>query len=170
MTQSKPITAERLRELLSYDPETGIFRWRDPSRRKRGNPDGTAGCLYKGGWLRIQVDEGNYAAASLAWLYMTGEWPAQQVDHEDLNRSNNRWRNLRPATPSQNCANRGISSSNTSGAKGVSWEPRIKKWRALLQPRGQKKIHLGYFTSVEEAKAAYDKAALERYGDFFRSA
>jgi hypothetical protein len=91
---------------------------------------------------------------------------AKRVDHKDGNGLNNQKSNLRDATPGQNRANAGLSSTNTSGYRGVAWHRRIGKWRAVLQ--GACYQHLGYFDSKDAAARAYDAAALRTFGDFAR--
>src|SRR4051812_10516942 len=111
------LTQERLKELLSYDPLTGVFLWLEDRGGKRAGD--VAGC-EKRVYTLISVDDQIYRAHHLAWLYMTGEWPDPFVDHRDLNKHNNIWTNLREATKSQNQANIGLIKSNKSGFKGVS--------------------------------------------------
>jgi hypothetical protein len=113
MAESELITATRLRELLHCDPETGIF-----TRRKTGRIVGTPNNR---GYLVIRAGDRVHKVSRLAWLWMTGEWPKDQIDHANLNKADNRWLNLREATPSQNARNCPRLSSNTSGYKGVSW-------------------------------------------------
>lgn len=106
----------------------------------------------------------------LAWLYMTGEWPADEVDHEDTHRSHNWWSNLRAATSAQNAANRRTNVNNALGLKCVSRVARPgKQYRARIYIAG-KRVHLGYFRTAEEASAAYFKKAQEVFGEFARAA
>lgn len=98
------LTAQRLREVLDYDPWTGVFRWKiNPARTKLAGK--VAGCITSDGYLTIQVDGEVHTGGRLAFLYLQGEWPLHQIDHRDLNKANNVWNNLRPATRSQNCRN-----------------------------------------------------------------
>ena len=161
------LTAERLRELLEYDPVTGRFWW----RVSRGSvQDGAlAGALgVKDRYLQIRIDGRLYYCHRLAWLYMTGTWPAGRLDHRDLNGHNNRWENLRPATHSQNIHNTKARKNSRSGIKGVSYNPKRKRWEARIMQDGRT-IHLGRYLTKEEAAEAYRLAALARYGDFARS-
>jgi hypothetical protein len=153
------ITQSRLRELLSYDPQTG--EWRN---RATGRAVGT----IDHGYIRIKVDCQKHYAHRLAFLYMNGEWPPQSVDHKDTNGLNNKWSNLRLATKAQNGANRGAQNSNRSGTKGVSFCVATGKWRADIKPAG-KTINLGRFDSIERASEAYAAAAEKHYGEFARS-
>lgn len=149
------ISTDRLRELLSYDPETGIFRW---LRKRRGLvcEGDIAGGFVRGGYLRIQVDGHGYSAHRLAWFYMTGEWPKGDIDHRNGGRADNRWGNLRDLPARLNRQNlRAATSRNKScGLLGVSWHPRPRPWRASIRVDG-KKLHLGYFHTKEEAYATY---------------
>ncbi len=91
------VTQARLKELLEYDPDTGIFRWRNaPNRRIRAGA--IAGNLDTYGNRQIRVDGKSYLAHRLAVLYVTGSWPTTDIGHRDLNNDNNAWGNLRQAT------------------------------------------------------------------------
>lgn len=160
------LTAERLRELLHYDPETGVFTRRisTNSRAQRGD---IAGCPNGEGYIYIGVDARVYRAHRLAWLYMTGEWPSHQIDHKDLVKSNNRWENLRQATVSENQANRAPQSKKYPSPKGARWHKRDKCWQAGITVAGRH-ISLGYFQTAEEAHAAYVAASREYFGEFAR--
>lgn len=165
------LTQARLKELLRYDPETGVFTWLvwRPNGVKVGDQ---AGVKHKdSGYLRIKIDSRIYAAGRLAWLYMTGALPSHRVDHEDADKQNNRWCNLRPATASQNAANARLSRRNTSGFKGVHYtrtRTSFKKWAAHIRVDGVLKT-LGYFAKPEEAHVAYAKAAEAAFGAYARS-
>jgi len=165
------LTQARLKEMLRYDPETGVFVWLvwRPNGVKVGDE---AGVIHKDtGYLRIKIDNRPYEASRLAWLYMTGALPASRVDHEDTHKLNNRWGNLRLASASQNGANRYIQKNNTSGYKGVHYAPNrtsYKKWAAHIRVDGILKT-LGYFAKPEEAHVAYTQAALASFGAFARS-
>jgi hypothetical protein len=171
MTKQDLITAVQLREMLNYDPLTGIFTWKmrkDVRPQWNGRYDGTvAGWLDWKGYVIITIHYIDYRAHRLAWLWMTGEWPADEVDHEDTDVSNNRWENLRPATHSQNSANQGIRSNNTSGRKGVSWDRFRKKWMAVCRVNG-KYVLKKRFDKFEDACAAYDDAAISAFGEYAR--
>jgi hypothetical protein len=155
------MTPERLREVLEYSPDSGLFVWRVRLAKNVG-PGQIAGCLRPDGYIGIRIDGVRYMAHRLAWFYMTGTWPKEQIDHKNCIKDDNRWVNLREANRSQNGANHGrLLSRNKSGLKGVSWSKASKRWRA--QGRYQ---HLGWFATKEEAAAAYAAWAKENYGDF----
>jgi HNH endonuclease len=162
------LTRARLRELLVYDQETGAWSW----RVKHGvagtvrNPGDKAGYANGDGQIRMSIDDEKYTAARLAWLYMTGEMP-EEIDHRDLNKSNNAWSNLRAATRSQNAANTRKRRTNKSGFKGVSWSQSNRKFIAMITVRN-KQIYLGGFDSQIEAHNAYVAAAREAFGEFAR--
>jgi hypothetical protein len=160
------VTRARLRELLHYDEDTGEFRWRKRMSKTVRAGD-VAGCTGAGR-RRIGIDGRTYAAHHLAWFYMTGRWGRPTIDHRDGNPSNNRFSNLRPATSSQNNANRGRPGRNTSGFKGVSPSGGPKKWKASIRKNHQK-IHLGYFATPAAAHEAYLAAARKLFGEFARA-
>ena len=99
------ITHEELLKILNYNPETGIFKWKIfmGSRATEGSIAGTT----QAGYRNIRIFGRGYKAAQLAWLYVHGKWPDEQIDHIDRQRSNNKLENLRDVTPKVNCANRG---------------------------------------------------------------
>src|SRR5215211_8204686 len=152
----------RLRELLHYDPETGLFTWR-VTRTGTARAGSLAGWRMSDGYIRISLGERSYLAHRLAWLYVTGEWPPGYLDHRDTDKDNNRWCNLRPATRSQNGANARRPSHNTSGFKGVTRHRGDRKWAAQIRVHGQI-IHLGRFVDLEDARAAYVSAAQHHFG------
>jgi hypothetical protein len=162
------ISLEKLRSLLSYDPETGDWTWivDRPHTVKAGD---RAGYCTPSGYWKINMSKAIYRAHRLAWLYMTGEQPPEMIDHIDGNPSNNRWANLRAATPAQNSANQRQQANNTSGYKGVYYSKHARKWRAQFSIDNKTK-NLGYFDTPELAYEAYMKAARRRFGEFVRAA
>ncbi|MGA0539052.1 HNH endonuclease [Neotabrizicola sp. VNH66] len=160
------LTSERLKELLTYDPITGLFRWRI-DRGRLAKAGQVAGSPTPDLRTRIKIDGNLYLLHRLAFLYMTGAFPPDMVDHANGDPSDNRWCNLRPANRSQNMANRGVSISSRIGVKGVSAHG--KRFRTEIRANG-KRSHIGVFDTVAEAKAAYDNAANLLHGPFARSA
>ena len=160
------LNQQGLRELLIYDPDTGIFTWKVTRSHMTGGK--VAGRLNTNGYVRIGIRNKYYYAHQLAWLYVHGEWAEAHVDHINGVRSDNRLLNLRPATSVQNSANVGIKANNTSGVKGVCWHKRAGKWRAQIK-KGPRNVYLGLFTDINEAKAVYDAEARAFYGEFART-
>jgi len=160
------LDADQLRALLHYDLATGVFIWR-VSTSSRACAGAVAGTINDRGYRRLQISGKRYYVHRLAWLYVTGEWPTDDIDHIDLNRANNRFSNLRPATRSQNLANTRPRTRNSSGLKGVSWNRNAHKWRADICIDGKTRF-LGYFTTPAAAHDAYNSAATEHHGDFAR--
>ena len=157
------LTQKRLKELLSYDPDTGEFRWR-MTLNNRAPSGSVSGYVNHHGYVRIMIDKKTYQAHRLAWLYVYGEF-VPELDHKNGVRSDNSISNLRPATRSQNLGNSRKPSTNRSGKKGVSWNESRQKWRADIQHNGRH-IWLGRFDTSEAAHAAYCKAARELFGEF----
>ncbi len=157
------LTCERLRELLHYNPRTGVFKWRVDGYRKTKAGD-VAGCFSHGYW-QIGIQYRGYRAHRLAWLYMTGEWPPAQIDHKDRDRANNKWTNLRLATNVQNARNTLLRSHNTSGVTGVSWREDKQRWRARIHVEGREHV-LGSFMTRREATIARRAAEKKHFGTF----
>jgi hypothetical protein len=158
------LTAEYLRSVLDYDPETGVFEWRKRRQgihHKRGLRAGSAPNAC--GYIQISVNRKIYLAHRLAWLWMTGNWPADQIDHINGERSDNRWTNLREATSSQQNSNTRISRNNTSGYKGVTWCH--GKYVAQIVHNG-KTYYLGRFTCPKQAAKVRRQKARELHGEF----
>lgn len=149
------LTQEILKALLSYDPLTGHFFWlKAKGRRKFGMP---AGCVDSNR-VYIGINGVVYLAHRLAWLYMTGAFPIDQIDHINCDSLDNKFANLREANKSENMQNRVTPrADNKSGFLGVSWVKRDRKWTAHIQING-KAISLGNFTDAEDAHAAYIQA------------
>ena len=155
------LTIERLRELLHYNPATGIWTWlQDINIRVRA---GMIAGTCEDGYIRIRIDNHKYLGHRLAWFYMTGTWPAK-IDHKNTKRDDNRWSNLRVATHKQNCAN--SPGKKRSLPKGVYLTPR-NKYQASIQIDG-KPMYLGQFDTPEAASDAYFRAAVAAHGEFAR--
>lgn len=157
------LTADRLREVLSYDPIDGLFRWRIATSTcvKVG---ATAGSLSKvWGYIELRLDKRLHKAHRLAWLYMTGEWPIFEIDHRDTDRANNRWDNLRDVPHSVNQQNRRRAQANGStGLLGVTFDKAKGKFMAQIRAPDRSKF-VGYFDSAEVAHTAYVAAKREHH-------
>jgi hypothetical protein len=125
------LTQARLKQLMHYDPETGVFTRRLDLGGRGARVGTVSGFLNRDGYLDTSVGSRTYRTHRLAYLYMTGAWPAADIDHINLNRADNRWCNLREATRSRNNANTRKPSNNTSGYKGVNWHVKSRKWVSL---------------------------------------
>lgn len=150
------LSAERLRALLNYEPETGAFHW---INGRPGVARGSeAGCVCKNGYIYISVDGVKHLAHRLAWLYMTGQWPKGEIDHRNGERTDNRFSNIRDVSIRVNAENRWNPQGQTrSGRRGVSWHDHSRKWRVRINVRGVEH-RIGMFDTVEEASAAYVQA------------
>ncbi len=158
------LTQEYLKSILHYDLETGIWTWL-VKRRPNIKIGNIAGNKDFYGYIRIKIDGKTYRAHRLAWFYMTGEWPEDQLDHKNLNKSNNVWDNLREANNSKNQANKYKYSNNTSGIKGVVWDKQRSLWRAQIRTN-KKTINLGRYVDKNQAALAYEQAAIKYHGEF----
>jgi hypothetical protein len=148
------LTAQRLRELLHYDPETGEFLWRTTGKGRR--QDCRAGTIESPrGYVFINIDGRIWRSHRLAWLYVHGEWPKQQIDHINGNKTDNRIANLRDVSSGENTQNRSAPlSNNKSGFLGVTWKKTLGRWVANICHCGTPQ-YLGAFDTPEEASAAY---------------
>lgn len=160
------LTQSRLKELLDYDPETGVFTRRT---MRGGYPAGTrAGTRHNAGYWQIVVDRKFHLGHRLAFLWMTGAWPEHEVDHINGDRSDDRWVNLREQTHQQNIHNMGaLPRHNTSGFLGVDWVKKVGAWRANITVNRKLKF-LGHFPTPELAHAAYLKAKDELHPTHMR--
>lgn len=164
------LTAERLRELISYEPETGECFWRNEARSGFGksvlvhSPGDIAGTARTDGRVVIRIDGRLYMRYRLAWLWMTGSWPHLEIDHIDGDSANDRFSNLRDASRRLNCQNlrRPQATKTTSNYLGVYANKfgQRKRWRSAITVDGRQK-HLGAFWTEEEAYAAYLAAKRE---------
>jgi hypothetical protein len=160
-SMKKALTPQRLRQLLDYDPQTGIFRWK-VSRGRFARPGGIAGTDSHAGYMVITVDRNRVYAHRLAWFYAHGEWP-EYIDHINHNPSDNRLCNLRAVDNPQNMHNlNGPPRHNTSGVIGVSRHSTNMAWVAEIWVRGKKK-YLGSFRDFDEAVAARKSAEVCYY-------
>lgn len=153
------LTQQQLKDRFLYDPDTGLFTYTSKAA-VCVDVGQVAGCVEPNdGYIFITVNYKTYRAHRLAFMYMLGRWPIQQVDHINGVRTDNRWANLREATPKQNNQNQRPGKANKSGVVGV-YKDR-DKWRAIIYVDGRS-IHLGTHASIEGAVAAR-RAAEDRY-------
>jgi len=155
--------AKTLRDLLDYDPETGVFTWR-VARRGGASLGDIAGGPNKKGYIKIRLDGKMYYAHRLAWLYMYGVWPTKFVDHINCVESDNRIVNLRIATRAQNMANsRKHAAGLLKGVKryGDKFQARIRIDKCLM--------NIGVYDTQEQAHAAYCEAAQKVFGAYHRA-
>jgi hypothetical protein len=155
------ITQKHLKSLLTYDPETGEFRWR--IRRSNRAPKGSlAGCSDRHRYIVIRIDGTLHKAHRLAWLYVHGALPTKNIDHINQNPSDNRICNLREADQHENNQNRRLQRNSSSGATGVSLHKASQLWHARIYARNGCRS-LGYYATKEEAINARRTAELEMY-------
>jgi len=158
MTTS-PLTQARLKALLHYDPETGVFQWAGRKHGRARNKT-VAGCVEKRvGYATVGIDGKVYKAHRLAWLYVYGVWPDGVIDHINHKKSDNRICNLRDVTNAQNHQNRARHTKSASGYVGVTWHKRDERWLAHIEVNGRRH-HLGYFKDLDAAVEA--RKAAER--------
>lgn len=148
------LTQERLKEALHYNPDTGIFKWKIATS-DRIRPGHIAGCIAtnkvnKKQYLVIGLYGTNYLAHRLAFLYMTGMFPVDGIDHQDGDGLNNQWVNLRPANNIENSRNTRLPANNTSGHIGVCWDKSRNKWTSRIKVN-QITINLGRYDDFFEA-------------------
>lgn len=161
----RKITQDRLKQVLSYNEMTGHFVWTDPTGNRvvKGS---AAGCVSRStGYLIIGVDGKRWAAATLAWIYVTGRMPNGVIDHISRDRLDNRFCNLRDATTAQNAANSSVHRDSQFGLKGIEAHPQTGKWRARICVNGRR-MSLGLHETPEMAHAAYLAAAAKSFGEY----
>jgi hypothetical protein len=152
------LTQNRLKELLELCLDTCIFT----NRISRGadTVSNIAGYSGKDGYCVIQLDGKHYYAHRLIFLWKTGKFPKNQVDHINGIKNDNRWCNLREVNNTENQKNRSISKANTSGTTGVSWDKDRCKWKAQISIEG-KRTNLGCFVGIEDAIKARKEAEIK---------
>lgn len=156
------LTQQRLKEVLQYNHESGLFQWRSPASRRMKVGD-KAGVIHSSGYVRIKVDGKSYLGHRLAWLYMNGSMPERQIDHINGIRSDNRMENLRVASHSENmCNKRQPQCNNKAGFLGVSLHKPTGKYIAQIGINGRYR-NLGYFDTPEQAHERYIQAKREMH-------
>lgn len=159
------LSADYVRSVLNYDPETGLFTWKSGVNRRLA-AGAIAGTQHGSGYISIQINGHIYLAHRLAWLYVFGRWPSGFLDHINGDRGDTRIANLREASRVENNRNKRTPSHNTSGFKGVhvASNGRVQAHIGV----GRRQLYLGSFGSIEEARAAYEAAAQRYFGSFHR--
>ena len=161
MTTPDDLPAERLRQLLDYNQDTGVFIRRIGSGGRAAGS--VAGNVRSDGYVYISIENKRYFAHRLAWLYTVGAWPSGQIDHRDGNTSNNAFANLRDVSQSVNMQNQKRAQRRSqSGVLGASWHEDKRKWMAQIELDGRSR-YLGYFDSAEAAHAAYLSAKRQHH-------
>ena len=158
------VTGSMLEMFLNYCPETGVFTW-TRTRGPQAIAGQEAGTLNDEGYVVITLNGIRLRAHRIAWAWMTGRWPDDDIDHEHGERANNRFTELREATRSQNLFNAGLRSSNKTGHKGVHFCRRRQKYVAQIRVN-KKAVFLGRFDILNDAVAARAVAEKEHYGEF----
>lgn len=152
------LTQTELKEYLSYDPLTGLFTY---IKAKSGIHVGqVAGSLHAKGYINIKINGKDQRAGRLAYLYMAGFFPDNQVDHKNKIKIDNRWDNLQDITNQENCRKKGMNKNNKSGVTGVRWNKKLNKWQVTLRVDGRNK-HFGVFVELCDATLAIQKAKRE---------
>ena len=164
------VTQEQLHDLFDYREDGNLIR-RVAVRGPGGQIGRAIGSMSNGGkcrpdkkYMATKIAGQHYYVHKLIYLYHHGYMP-EQVDHINRNALDNRIENMRPATASQNCANRSLFKNSTSGTRGVSWDKIHKKWNAYISINGKRK-NLGYYNDLEEAANRSASARNEFHGDY----
>lgn len=139
----------KLREIIEYDPETGLFRWKANDRWR--NVYRVPGTIDARGYRVIKINGKTYKCGRLAWYLSSGAWPQGEIDHINRDKQDNRLSNLRDVTRSENQTN--IPARTPSKKKGIYWRKDCGKWIVLVR-RNYKLTYLGLFPSIEEAEKA----------------
>lgn len=158
------LTQEYLKSILNYNPETGIFTWRKRISHLREVGDVAGYFDRKNGYSRIIIKGARFNAHNLAYFLVYGVL-LKNIDHINGVKNDNRILNLRESTISENCMNRIISSNNTSGVKGVSWDKTRQRWVARICANGRN-FHIGWYEDLNDAKKSIKIARERLHGEF----
>lgn len=169
------LTPALLRQLLDYDPATGVLTWRPRTADmfvpgRRSSAAGLAGlwngkhagkealsCRGSHGYPQGKIWGKTYRSHRVVWAIVTGSWPTEEIDHINGVKHDNRWGNLRAVSRVENGRNLGLHANNTSGHIGVHWDGKARKWRASIKVSGRC-LNLGTFPNIEDAICARKKA------------
>ena len=166
-TGERELTIEAIQRLFRYDPASGEVFYRVSCGSQQAGD--RAGSVVSEGYRMVRFYGRRHPETHIIWVLMTGAWPINSIDHIDRNVQNNRWSNLREATPDQQTANQKLRVDNKSGTRGVHWHKKARRWVASMRVKG-KRIHLGSFLHKEEAEAAYHAAARARWSEYYHPA
>lgn len=165
------VSAEYLRSRVSYDEHSGLMTWKYcdsvPKNWNTKYAGKQAGFIDKNGYVIINILNVAMKGHRVAWAVHYGEWPDGEIDHIDLNKSNNRISNLRIATPSMNHGNLPTFVTNKSGYKGVCFDKRTGLWEVKIKVNKVSR-RVGFFSDKHEAARAYNEAAIEGFGEYAR--
>jgi hypothetical protein len=175
----KPLaTIERIREVLDYNLETGLFTWKERkgdtknikiwNKRFAGKPTGHNANMHGFLCVTLCVDNKAYRAHRLAWAYVYGYWTEKEIDHINLNPRDNRISNLREADRGQNECNKAARVDNKLGIKGVHYDKSRKQW--MMQIKFKDAVVKKRYKTLEQAQRAYSDYAQELHGEFARVA
>lgn len=160
------ITQTELKSLFEYDENTGLFkRIKNIGNAKIGE---IAGTITNKGYVRIRVNINRYLAHRLVWLYIHGNFPKNQIDHINGNRADNRLCNLRECSPYENQWNRKIRDFSESKIKGVKRNKKTNSWEVQIT-FNKKRLYLGSFKNLDDAKLVIEKARLKYHGEFAKN-
>lgn len=162
------LTQIELKELLYYNPISGIFTWKVDRGRKAKRGD-IAGTLLQDGYVRVTIKGVRYRAHRLAFMFMTGKFPEIDVDHINNIRCDNSWKNLREATDKQNGANKKLAKNNKTGFKNVSYRKDLGTYSVRLRSNGVM-LNLGHFKDLELAALVAEEAQIKFNGEYARNA
>jgi len=162
------LTKERVEELLSYDPETGLFTWKlIEGRGHRELAGKIAGCLAPSGYIMLGIDKKLYRAHRVVFLLETGSFPEKHVDHIDGDKKNNCRSNLRVVTQQENAFNAKPHKGSVTGVKGTYWDKSRNLFVSQIYLNG-KHTHLGRFATLEEAALVSKNARIKHHGIYAR--
>lgn len=162
-----PVSYELLTELFIFDPDTGEITHKG-SKKNQVRDGQVAGYIENSGYRRITINGRLYAAHKLMWCYVTKKFPDHELDHINLDKSDNRFINLRAVTKSQNCMNRRVRSDSLTGHRGVRFHKSTGLFHARISKNGDR-WSLGYFKKLQDALDAYANASLILHGGFGRT-
>jgi hypothetical protein len=157
------ITQEQIKSLLDYNEEAGVFYWKVSAANNSIKVGSVAGSLKKNGYIGIGIENKEYYAHRLAWLYVYGEFPSCQIDHINRVRSDNRLVNMRIVSNKINAQNQGLRQGSLSGFRGVNWYKKGRKWQARIH-HNNKTMHVGYYDNLADAKLAREIAEIFCWG------